>query len=196
VELAPLVEVPADVLESIRRLKRPAFAYVPTVADQRLVADLDRTMTVEKAVIADLSRMSGVITDREASAFAQALARKRARFAFPTSFNTALAKFQKRLETRAGKNTEEGQHVDAIAEIRVSAEPSWDAGVVNLTMWLIKNHDPNQQQWVKWSDEWTRLIDQSGGYKLNGQLRIVRLEDMRASEYADSHHLDLDQLSS
>jgi hypothetical protein len=40
VELAPLVEVPPDLLEGIRRLKRPAFAYVPTVADQRLVADL------------------------------------------------------------------------------------------------------------------------------------------------------------
>jgi hypothetical protein len=77
----------------------------------------------------------------------------------------------------------------------VAAEPGWDAGVVNVTMWLIKSHDPNQHQWVKWSAEWTRLIDQSGPYKLSGQLRIVWLEDMRASEYAGSPHLDLDQLS-
>ena len=52
VEVAPLVEVAGPVVEEIRRLKRPAFAYVPTTAAERLVADLDRTMTVEKALVA------------------------------------------------------------------------------------------------------------------------------------------------
>ena len=51
VEVAPLVEVDELWVEEVRRLKRPAFAYVPTTVDERLVADLDRTMTVEKAVI-------------------------------------------------------------------------------------------------------------------------------------------------
>lgn len=46
VEVAPLVQVTADELNDIRRLKRPAFAYVPATAADCLVADLDRTMTV------------------------------------------------------------------------------------------------------------------------------------------------------
>jgi len=52
VEVAPVVEVPEPWVDEIRRLKRPAFAHVPTTAGQRLVADLDRVMTVEKALIA------------------------------------------------------------------------------------------------------------------------------------------------
>ena len=49
VEIAPLIEVPEPWVEEIRRLKRPAFAYLSIAAGERLVADLDRTMTVEKA---------------------------------------------------------------------------------------------------------------------------------------------------
>ena len=59
VEVAPLIEVPEQWVEEIRRLKRPAFAYVPTTVGDRLVADLDRTMTVEKALIAGWTRIPG-----------------------------------------------------------------------------------------------------------------------------------------
>ena len=59
VEVAPLIEVPEQWVEEIRRLKRPAFAYVPTTAGDRLVADLDRTMTVEKALVAGWARTPG-----------------------------------------------------------------------------------------------------------------------------------------
>ena len=53
VEVAPLVELSAQEVEKVHRLKSPAFAYVPGTAKKRLVADLDRTMTVEKAVVAN-----------------------------------------------------------------------------------------------------------------------------------------------
>jgi len=196
VEVAPLVEVQPPMLETVRRLKRPGFAYVPALADRCLVADLDRTMTVEKSVLAALDRIPGVTNDGEASAFARALARKRDRFAFPNAFNMALGKFQERLERRTGKDNDEGRHVDALVEIRVAARPHWDADVVECTVWLIKGHDPDPPHWQKWTDEWATLIDQNGACRLDGPLRVVWLEDMKASEYVASHHLDLDQLSS
>jgi hypothetical protein len=70
VEVAPLIEVTADELNDIRRLKRPAFAYVPATAAVRLVADLDRTMTVEKSLVADWTRVPGWDTDSELRDFA------------------------------------------------------------------------------------------------------------------------------
>ncbi len=55
-EVAPLVEVDDPGLREVERGDRPQFAFVPALAGRRLVADLDRVMTVEKAVVAGWSR--------------------------------------------------------------------------------------------------------------------------------------------
>jgi len=52
VEVCPLVEVDEDKLHEIERGRRPNYAHIPGVSNQRLVADLDRVMTVEKPVLA------------------------------------------------------------------------------------------------------------------------------------------------
>jgi len=178
-----------------RRCERPAFAYVPAVANRNLIADLNRIVTVEKSILASFARTPGFATEVEAEAFAAALSRHRRRFAFPDAFNTAIAKFQKRFKDRAGKNSDEGRHVDALSEIRVSGSPSWDAEKVAITLWLIKRGDPAKQDWLRWLAEWVKLIDQTGRYVLDGEPRLRRLEDMHASEYLASHQLDLDHLS-
>ena len=130
VEVAPLVEVPEELLRETRRLRRPAFAYVPLAAEKRLVADLDRTMTVEKAVVAHWHRQQGCQTDEERRAFADALTRKRARFAFPDDFVAAASQLQDRLIKKHARATGEGAHLRAVREIRVQAAPSWDDGEV------------------------------------------------------------------
>jgi len=89
VEVSPLIRMGEQDLEDIRRLKRPAFVYVSVTAADCLVADLDRTMTVEKAVVAGWTRTPGWETDDESRDFALALARKRSRFAFPDDFVSA-----------------------------------------------------------------------------------------------------------
>jgi hypothetical protein len=96
---------------------------------------------------------------------------------------------------RAGKSTPEGRHVDALVEIRVAAAPAWEAGEVAVTLWLIKDHDPDKEEWFRWVGEWEKLMDQSGQYRLDGPPRLRRLEDMLASENVGSHRLDLDNLS-
>lgn len=52
IEASPLVEVPELQIREIERGRRPAYAFVPAVRECLLVADLDRVMTVEKAVVA------------------------------------------------------------------------------------------------------------------------------------------------
>jgi hypothetical protein len=146
-ELAALIEVKPDQLREVEKRLRPAFAYIPALAAQRLVADLDRTMTVEKTVLASLKRQVGFTTAQEIMAFQAALARNRARFAFPDDFVTAVSGFQKRLRDRAGKDSSEGRHVDALVEIRVSAAPSWEADKVSVTFWFIKDSDPQPSEW-------------------------------------------------
>ena len=101
-EAAPLVQVSEGEVEDIRRLRRPAFAYLPATARQRLVVDLDRTMTVAKSLVAEWPRTQGLSTDVERRDFAHALARKRARCAFPDAFVLAARALQKtpRQQTR------------------------------------------------------------------------------------------------
>jgi hypothetical protein len=77
IEIVPLVEVDQQQMPEIQKARRPQYAYVPGVAELNLVADLDRVMTVEKAVVAEWERQSGCQNDEEIRALGQALARKR-----------------------------------------------------------------------------------------------------------------------
>jgi hypothetical protein len=97
VEVSPLVEIAEEAqLYAIRKGRQLRYAYLPGLADRKLAVDLDRTMTVEKAVVAGWNRIPGCTTDVERRDFADALARKRQRFAFPDSFNAGLSKFRAR----------------------------------------------------------------------------------------------------
>ena len=196
VEVAPLIEVPEPWIEEIRRLKRPAFAYVPTTGGARLVADLDRTMTVEKAVVAGWTRTPGWETDDDLRDFAHALARKRSRFAFPDDFVAATRRLQGHLIDKHNRQTDEGAHLRALREIRVRAAPSWDDGEVQLSWWFIKDSDPVdvQVEWSMFLEQWLALFDQAGRFRLDPPI-ACRLEDMTARDYVESDHLDLDRLS-
>lgn len=196
VEVAPLVEVSELWMEEIRRLKRPAFAYVPKVAHKHLVADLDRVMTVEKVLVAGWNRTPGWEADAEVRDFAFALARKRSRFAFPDDFVVASARLQGHLVKKHNKQTDEGAHLRALDEIRVRAAPSWNDGEVRLGWWFIKSADPEgvRVDWPTFLEQWLAHFDQTGRFRLDPPI-ASRLEDMTARDFVESDRLDLDRLS-
>ena len=196
VEVSPLIEISGQDLEAIRRLKRPAFAYVPATAERRLVADLDRTMTIEKALVAGWTRIPGWKTDNELRDFALALARKRSRFAFPDDFVAAAQAFQRHLAGKHDKKTEEGARLRELREIRVRAAPSWESDSVCLTWWFIKDSVPEDTtiDWSRLLDRWLDRFDQTGRFSIDASI-ACRLEDMTARDYVESDRLDLDHLS-
>jgi hypothetical protein len=196
-EVAPLVQVSAEELEFVRRMKRPAFAYVPSLAEHRLIADLDRVMTVEKAIVAGWARVPGWKHDEEQRVFALALSRKRSRFAFPDDFVAAASALQARLIAKHHRQSDEGAHLRMLREIRVRAAPSWDDEEVQLSWWFIKDADPPDVENIIWSDladKWLGLFDKAGRFRLDPPT-VCRLEDMTARDYIESDHLDLDRLS-
>ena len=83
VEVAPLFELSEDDWRAAFRGRLPRFAPVPSLADRRLAADLDRVMTVEKAVVAAWTRVVGCRSDEEVRLFALALARNGLVLPFP-----------------------------------------------------------------------------------------------------------------
>ncbi len=195
VEVSPLVEVDVKTLREIQILRRPTFAFVPALAEKRLVADLDRIVTLEKTLLARWSATPGCHDDADRRAFAEALARHRARPAFPDDFNYAMHPVQDYLRKMHGKNSDEGALLESIGEIRVSASPHWGAESISVFFWFIldpkvSRPDKDRHRYV---DVWLGLMKASNKYQADGV--ICSLEDLKATDYVHSDRLDLDALS-
>ncbi len=196
IEVAPLVRTNEQLVEEIRRLKRPAYAYIPTVADSHLVADLDRTMTVEKSIIASFKRTEGYKTDSEQRDFANALSRKRSRFAFPDDFVVAARDLQRHLIKKHNSQNDAGAYWRELQQIRICAIPSWNEAEVHLHWWFIKNNNPVavETDWQLYIDRWLKLVDKTGRFSSHSGI-ACRLDDITARDYVESDRLDLDRLS-
>ncbi|MGE3166916.1 MAG: hypothetical protein AB7O52_18585 [Planctomycetota bacterium] len=197
VEAYPLVEVDKAQFREIERSRRPNYAFVPTLADHLLVADLDRVMTVEKAVVAGWHRVAGWQTDAEARRIALALARKRARAAFPDDFVAFATPLKRLMSDKHDQQSDYGRALRALREVRVRAEPSWTAKKVKLMFWFIRNEDEptfEDHAWHSFLASWQQLIPRSGRF-VDVQAVVQTLEDLTAREYVESDPLDLDHLT-
>jgi hypothetical protein len=198
VEVAPLVLVNDAGLHEAERGRRIQHATLPALSSARLVVDLDRVMTVEKALVAKWTRTPGYTEDSDGRAFAQALARKRVRFAFPNDFVSLATKLQRRLIDRHEKGSDEGHALRALREIRVHASPSWDAEPTSIFFWFVRSDADttfNGKNWAPLLKLWLDLVPTSGRFTSIDGL-VVALEDMTAADYVASDPLDLDHLSS
>ena len=198
VQVAPIIVLDNDRMKQVRNLMRYSFALIPNLQEDRMVADLDRVMTVEKPMLAKWNRLSGCRTDAEARDFAKAVARRFDRFAFPDDFVAAVKKLRKYFINKYERKTVEGALLRAVKEIRVQAEPSWSSNEtrIRLTWWFIV--DPNSpsdaSDWEAHTNKWIGLFNTSGRYEINACfMRDTRLMSLR--DYEKSVHLDLDRLS-
>lgn len=197
VEVCPLVAVDEEELHQIERGRRPRYAVAPGVANDNLVADLDRVMTVEKGVVASWHRVAGCRTDAETRELARSLARKRVRFAFPDDFVVLVRKLQSRLQDKHGKESDEGRALRALREIRVSAAPSWSADAVSLTFWFLRGDEQPDFEGTGWDEHlkaWLKLVPTSGRFRPVEGL-VATLGDLTARDYVGSDPLDLEHLS-
>lgn len=123
VEVCPLVEVDASVLREAKRGRRPNYAFIPGVAHQQLIADLDRVMTVEKSVVAGWERVRGCLVEDDTRRRYLALARKRARTAFPDDFSAFASLLIKRMSSKHDEESAEGRALRTLREIHVRRPP-------------------------------------------------------------------------
>ena len=196
-EISPLVEVDDLVLHQIERGRRPNYGFVPGVADRRLVADLDRVMTVEKAVVAGWERIEGCRTDDETRRLSLALARKRARTAFPDDFVAFARPLMHRMSQRHDRQSDEGRTLRSLREIRVRAAPSWDADAVELMFWFVRNDDEPAFETEDWEHCLTALpqAQSTSGRFVRVDGVVLTPDDLTARDYVESDPLDLDHLS-
>jgi hypothetical protein len=197
VEVCPLVEVDESELLQIERGRLPRYAYIPGVAGQLLVADLDRVMTVEKSVLMKWERIPGCADDLQRRDLQLAIARKRSRAAFPDDFAALAKRLQDRLKKKHGKKeSPEGRALRALREIRVRAAPSWDAPEVHVFFWFLRDDDQEDDGlgWDVQLKHWLDLVPPADRFTAVDGV-VATLDDLTARDYVESDRLDLDHLS-
>lgn len=196
VDVCPIVEVNDETFQGVLKRRTPRYALIPALAGQKLVADLDRTMSVQKVVLATWHRTPGWVSDDQIRAFGDCLRRKSSRFAFPDDFREVMRKLSNHLSKKHGKQSVEGNALLDIDEIRIAATPHWEADDVSLFLWFIRAEDAPEPEggWALLLEKWLSLVAIKAPYSSVDGL-ITTLEDMTAKEYVDSDVLDLDHLS-
>jgi hypothetical protein len=185
-------------VDDVRKCLRPRFAFVPGVASLGFVADLDQVMTIEKPLLTSWQSIRGCQTDNEQRTFAAAVARKFARFAFPDDFVQLMGDFTNLVKRKHGRmQSEEGQALAALREIRVSATPDWSASSIQLHFIFIRHDEQTEtagRSWAHWLTKWLAQIPKSGRYAAVHGV-VSSLSELRADEYVVSDQMDLDHLS-
>lgn len=192
IEISPLVKIDSDSdFANIKRGRVLRYVFIPGLEDQRLVADLDRTMTAEKTILADLVLTRGFATDNDFRRLALSLARKRSRFAFPNDFVEFVQPLTKRLRSKHNKNSHEGLALQALREIRVRVQ-DWDSAQVELMFWFVR--EDGRPDPTSFLESWLDLIPACGRFsKVDGV--VTTLDDMTGRDYVESDSLDLENLS-
>ncbi len=196
VEVAPLIAITEDAWRLATRGRLPRYVAVPALEAQHLAIDLDRVMTVEKPVVVGWQRISGFPTAPETRALAHALARKRARFAFPDDFVALAQPLIKRLHEKHDRQSDEGTSLRALREIRVHANPSWDADAIQITFLFVRDEAPPTDVPSPWHDHlkrWLALVPDAGRFQVHGY--VATLDDLTVRDYVESDALDLEHLT-
>jgi len=198
VEICPLIEIPESAMRLVRSGRRSQFVSLPGLGAENLAVDLDRPMTMEKAALVQLhsEHRSGVTTEAEIRAVADALGRKRGRAAFPDDFVSLMEPFRKRVVEKHLKNTDEGRFLGSVQQIRVRAAPSWSSTQVRLTlMFIFADIDTIPNDAVDQIAALTTLISLNSPY-VDIQARAVALDQISAATYLEAERLEFDHLSS
>jgi hypothetical protein len=197
-QVAALRSVEKSVLKEVQLGFRPRFSLIPGLEADALVADLDAIMTVEKSVLTGIAKeffVRGLTNDTEVREFAECVSRRFSRFAFPDEFAEAVDPLKAHIKAKHNKQSDDGDMLRTIREIRVVAAPKWDAANPSVEFLFVLN--PGTYSSEKLDEGVGRLI---GKFKATGRFRnptfrIVTSTELSAATYIASDRLDLDNLS-
>ena len=141
-------------------------------------------------------RIEGCRTDNETHRLSLALARKRARTAFPNDSVAFARPLMDRMSGKHDRQSDEGRALRPLREIRVGAAPSWDADAVELMCWFIRNDDePAFQTGLGALPNSSAQPQSTSGRFVRVDGVVLTLDDLTARDYVESDPLDLDHLS-
>lgn len=197
VDVSPLVRVKESMILDIKRWRIPRYGWVAATEGELLVADLDQTMSVEKAVASRWKRKAGWNTRGEFRIFLRALERKVSRPAFRDEFLSATKSLVRFIKRKHGKDSEEGKSLERLQEIRVREHPERDKdGKVPLDWWFIADDDSHEvkARMSAYVDGWMGRVDLGENFDIESTV-ICDMSQISALDYWKSDQMDFDSLS-
>jgi len=190
-----LAEVAPAILQSIRTYQRPRYAFVPGVADQNLVADLDIVATVDKRDLAGWTRTPGCRTALEQREFGYAVGRHKSRFAFPDPWSAGLAKLRGWIYEKSKKASDEGEFVRSVEQMRILAEDVEQPLSADIICLIGPQHDANQR--ARWADKMLPAMEAKvdSNWCRSVSIRLATMDELTAAEYLESIRLDFDAMT-
>jgi hypothetical protein len=125
-------------------------------------------MTIEKSVVATWARTPGWTTDAQGRSFAQALARKRERFAFPDDSVKSVSRLRTRIIKKHGRDSDEARALEALIEICVTAAPSWEDASPEVFFSFVRPESTPEisaETWTNLGEAWIKLCQPTGAFQ-------------------------------
>lgn len=200
VVVCPLVKVDSGRVSEIGRGAVPRLALVEN-APEGLVAEIARSLTISKDLLASWQRNQGFTDPYKAVEFARSLERCFGRFAFPDDFNRSISPLLKKLKDGYGKEKAEmGRIARSVAELRVRPSAAWDTENVRVRFLLIlKPEDQRKAQIAEIASAFEAILSKlswQGRFELDEpSLQLGTYDDFLARDYVESVALDINALS-
>jgi hypothetical protein len=200
VAVCPLKKAEPAFLREVIAARTPAAAILQNPPSEEYVADLNHIMSVHKRILCRVRRQDGFVQEDARSKFADALARKYGRFAFPDDFvSEILTPLRNKLRKGYGKDNNFGRSFRSVSSIRVLAGPHWDATSVAITFKVVLEPMHNRLASIETigatieealSNAWPNKY-----VKSDPLFTLQTLDDMTAAEWVSSNPIDWDFIS-
>jgi hypothetical protein len=198
VQIAPIIAIDSSRFSNAKRGESSRFLYLPALDQEMCVADLDRIMTVEKALLVKSidTRKKAVNSDQELKKLGDAIGSKFSRFAFPNDYNESLEELRRRVVKKHNRNSEEGVHYRNVSEIRVVAEQDWSSDLVFTTLiFMVEDEKIINEKFRNCIGELVKLVKTGERFPVLPEFRCVAYKNLDADTYRRSFPLDLEYLS-
>jgi hypothetical protein len=199
IQLAALEKVSKDQLANSKRRTSIRYLFLPTLEHELYVADLDKIVTVEKAVLlaVDLkTKICAVGSDDEAQVLSDDIARKFTRFAFPDDFSLACSPIRDFVIKNHNKQNSTGQQLRSIIEIRVASSKGWlDMTSTFKFLFFFEERKMIDDNCEKSIQEMINKFAVNRSYPEKPTFQCLTFEDITAAAYRRSPLLDLNFLS-
>lgn len=208
--VAPLVKPGVTQWKGILKGKFPRFHVTASLVEAGLALDLERALTISKAVLAALTphRRSGCGTQDERRSLSQRLSEKAYRPALPDDFTSsergkegAIFDLEVFLDEGPKTRGDLRDFLDALDEVRImprSEDPQfpWDARVVQVLFYFVLNTEniapDDRERWEECAQDIVAHMKTTGRFHLLGTGYAVRTwNELSAAEYRSSDWLPI-----
>lgn len=194
VQIAAVLSVPEAKWEAVAKFHQPRYAALAKFDDLFYVADLDVVITIAKEALRPFTPIRGCPAPADQANFAYALARHRARAAFPDKCTIGLSKLRQWVRDKWKTTGEIGDFLKALEQMRLWADDLEDPKEAQIL--CVLDAEPDPQIRAKWVEAVIpKIVELVADWCAICSVSIQTLEELTVADYRRYQRLDFDSFS-